>query len=75
MVRVAYQTDLVLTERLVAADPTNTQWQHDLSVSYDKLGDLAMEATRALRPSANASLPPTAPTPNGKWQCRLAASG
>ena len=34
VVRVAYQTDLVLTERLVAADPTNTQWQHDLSVSY-----------------------------------------
>ena len=29
-----------ITER-AAADPTNTQWQRDLSVSHDRLGDLA----------------------------------
>ena len=42
-----------LAKRLNAGDPTNTQWQRDLSVSYNKLGDVAVaqgkleEAARA----------------------------
>jgi tetratricopeptide (TPR) repeat protein len=30
-----------LVERLAAGDPSNTVWQRDLSVSYNKLGDVA----------------------------------
>jgi hypothetical protein len=31
-------------ERLAAADPTNIEWQHDLSVSRERLGALAVAA-------------------------------
>ena len=30
-----------MAQRLTAGDPSNTQWQRDLSVSYDNLGDVA----------------------------------
>jgi hypothetical protein len=30
--------------RLAAADPANTEWQRDLSVSHNKLGDVAVAA-------------------------------
>jgi WD40 repeat protein len=33
-----------VAERLAAADPTNSGWQRDLSVSLDKLGDVARAA-------------------------------
>ena len=36
-----YQQALAIRERLARADPTNTGFQRDLSVSYNKLGDLA----------------------------------
>ena len=39
-----YQAALAIAERLAAADPTNTEWQRDLSVSHNKLGDLAVAA-------------------------------
>src|SRR5204863_3091944 len=31
-----------LALRLIAGDPSNTAWQRDLSVSYNKLGDVAV---------------------------------
>ncbi len=36
-----YQADLDITTKLAAADPTNTQWQRDLSISHERLGELA----------------------------------
>ncbi len=38
--RTAYQAGLDIATRLAAADPSNTQWQRDLSISHNKLGDL-----------------------------------
>jgi hypothetical protein len=32
---------LAIAKRLAAGDPSNTEWQRDLSVSYEKLGDVA----------------------------------
>jgi len=32
----------VIAKKLAAGDPTNSQWQRDLSVSYEKLGDVAV---------------------------------
>ena len=34
----AYRSGLKIDERLVQKDPNNRQWQHDLSVSYNKIG-------------------------------------
>jgi hypothetical protein len=57
-----------------AADPANTQWQRDLSVSHEKLDDLAVAAgdlatpappTRPPSTSPPGWPPPTPPTPNG----------
>ena len=42
--RTAYQASLDIAERLAAADPANTEWQRDLSVSHNKLGDVATAA-------------------------------
>ena len=39
-----YRAGLAIAERLAAADPTNTEWQRDLSVSRDRLGDVAVAA-------------------------------
>src|SRR5664280_468377 len=39
-----YRADLAIAERLAAADPTNAGWQRDLSVSHERLGDLAVAA-------------------------------
>jgi tetratricopeptide (TPR) repeat protein len=36
----AYRNDLAISERLAAADPSNTEWQRDLSISYEKVGDV-----------------------------------
>jgi hypothetical protein len=38
---LAQRAGLAIAERLAAADPTDSQWQRDLSISRDKLGDLA----------------------------------
>ena len=37
--RTAYQTSLDIFERLVATDPTNTQWQRDAKAARNKLND------------------------------------
>jgi len=39
-----YQAGLDIRERLAAADPTNAGWQRDLSVSHERLGDVAVDA-------------------------------
>jgi tetratricopeptide (TPR) repeat protein len=39
-----YRAGLAIAERLAAADPTNTEWQRDLSISRSKLGDVAVAA-------------------------------
>jgi tetratricopeptide (TPR) repeat protein len=53
----AYRDSLAIRERLAAADPSNTEWQRDLSVSYDKIGNVLVaqgkldEALKAYRDS------------------------
>ena len=42
--RAAYQASLDIAVRLAAADPANAGWQRDLSVSHNKLGDVAVAA-------------------------------
>jgi len=43
----AYRASLAIRERLAAADPTNTEWQRDLSVSHYRLAHVANAAGRA----------------------------
>jgi tetratricopeptide (TPR) repeat protein len=38
--RDAYQYTLEIRERLAGQDASNTEWQRDLSVSYEKIGDV-----------------------------------
>ena len=51
----AYRDGLAIRERLAAADRSNTQWQRDLSISYEKVGDVLVaqgkleEALKAYR--------------------------
>ena len=35
----SYRDSLAITERLAKADPGNAEWQHDLSVSHERVGD------------------------------------
>ena len=41
-VRRNYEEGHQLAQRLNARDPTNTEWQRDLSISHGKLGDVAV---------------------------------
>jgi tetratricopeptide (TPR) repeat protein len=36
----SYQASLAIRDRLAKADPGNAGWQRDLSVSYEKIGDV-----------------------------------
>ncbi|MDS4040857.1 MAG: hypothetical protein RKP20_06745, partial [Candidatus Competibacter sp.] len=36
----AYQAGLTIGEGLARRDPSNTEWQRDLSISHEKLGDV-----------------------------------
>ena len=38
--RKSFREGLAIRERLAAADPGNAGWQRDLSVSYDRVGDV-----------------------------------
>jgi len=46
----AYLARHRLVKKLAAGDPTNSQWQRDLSVSYEKLGDVAVAQGQLERP-------------------------
>ena len=41
-----YRAQLAIAERLVATDPGNAGYQRDLSVSHNRLGDLAVAEPR-----------------------------
>ncbi len=36
--RKSFEQSLAIAERLAKADPNNSEWQRDLSVSYNKVG-------------------------------------
>jgi tetratricopeptide (TPR) repeat protein len=38
--RDAYQRSMDIAERLAASDPSNAEWQRDLSVSHNKIGEI-----------------------------------
>ena len=38
----SFQDDLAIGERLAQSDPQNAGWQHDLSVSQQRIGDAAL---------------------------------
>ena len=70
-----------MAQRLAAGDPSNTQWQRDLNVSYNKLGDVAQaqgkldEATQAYRDSLAIRKNLAAGDPsNTQWQRDLNVS-
>ena len=71
----AYRDSLAIAERLAKADPGNAGWQRDLSVSYEKVGDVLMdqgnlpEALKAYRDSLAIS---RAPRQGRSRQCRMA---
>jgi hypothetical protein len=53
----AYRDGLAIADRLAKADPGNAGWQRDLSVSYNKVGDVLVDqctiaAVIRLRPEA-----------------------
>ena len=80
----AYQAGLDIAVRLAAADPSNTGWQRDLSVSHNKIGDLAaaagdLAAARTRLPGGprhrETGWPPPIPaTPSGSATCRSATT-
>ena len=39
----AYRDGLAIAETLAASDASNSQWQRDLSVSHNKIGDVLVE--------------------------------
>ena len=76
-----YRDSLAITERLAKADPSNTGWQRDLSVSYNKIGDVLVaqgkldEALTAYRDSlAIAERLRQADPGNAGWQRDLSVS-
>jgi hypothetical protein len=38
----SYQADLDIMKRLAGSDPSNAGWQDDLSISFERLGDVQM---------------------------------
>jgi len=56
--RAAYRAGLDIRTRLAAADPANTGWLRDLSVSHERLGEVAVDAgdLAAARAAYQASL-------------------
>ena len=41
-----YRQSLAIIEKLAAADPNNTQWQRDLSISHNRIGNMLAQAGR-----------------------------
>jgi tetratricopeptide (TPR) repeat protein len=76
----AYRDGLAIAERLAAADRSNTEWQRDLSGSYEKVGNVLVaqgkldEALKAYRDGlAIAERLATADRSNKNWQNDLQA--
>ena len=44
--REAHEKSLAIAKRLAEADPSNSGWQRDLSVSYMKIGDAMAKQTQ-----------------------------
>ena len=62
----SYRDSLAIAERLAQSDPGNADWQRDLSVSYEKVGDVQVAqgdlagALKSYRDSLAISRPPGA---------------
>lgn len=77
----AYQASLAIHQRLATADPRNTEWQRDLSVSHERIGDVhrargdltgsldAYQASNAIRERLAVADPD-----NTEWQHDLSVS-
>ncbi len=79
--RREYEDAHHIAQRLTASDPSNTQWQRDLSVSYNKLGDVAVaqgqltEAARVYNEGLTVAKTLAASDPsNTQWQRDLSVS-
>ena len=77
----SYRDSLAIFDRLAKADPGNAGWQRDLSVSYNKVGDVLVaqgnlpEALKSFRDSlAIADRLAKADPGNAGWQRDLAIS-
>ena len=77
----SYQDSLAIRDRLAKADPSNAGWQRDLSVSYEKVGDVLQaqgnldEALKSYRDSlAIADRLAKADPSNAGWQRDLSFS-
>ena len=76
-----YQASLAIRQTLSASDPTNTVWQRDLSISYEKIADILQvdgDLAGALQHyqlnfNTAETLSASDPT-NAEWQTDLAAS-
>ena len=76
----SFKDGLAIGDRLAKADPNNAGWQRDLSVSYDKVGDVLVaqgNLAEALKPSRTVSqshrLAKADPN-NAGWQRDLSVS-
>ena len=78
----SYRDSLAISERLAKSDPGNAGWQHDLAVSYDRIGDVLVGARR---PCGRAEVLPATASPsfdrlaksdpgNAGWQRDLSVS-
>ncbi|MGB7989338.1 MAG: hypothetical protein WCF44_08070, partial [Candidatus Methylophosphatis roskildensis] len=77
----AYRKGLAIRESLAARDPANTEWQRDLSVSHDRIGDVLVAqgdgpgALAAYRKGlAIAEALAVRDPANAEWQCDLIVS-
>ena len=77
----SFQGSLAIADRLAKADPGNAGWQRDLSVSYDRVGDVLVaqgnlpEALKSFRGSlAIADRLAKADPGNAGWQRDLSVS-
>ena len=82
---IAYQASLTIGDRLAKADPGNTGWQRDLSVSYDKIGDVQVaqgnlpaalvrpRPPRHQRPAGRRPIP-AMPDGSATWRCHTTRS-
>jgi tetratricopeptide (TPR) repeat protein len=71
----SYQASLAMRDRLAKSDPANAGWQRDLSVSYEKVGDV--QVAQGNLPAALTSYQASLANQRAlgeirSWQCRLA---